>query len=103
MTRPLSDGQLATLKGLAVRGALVVPGRPAHRLIKRGYLTCLDPNGADGKGSFAVITPKGLRALADAAEAGRIKLLTLEDFKPPAPAPDHIADAGKMIPEGDAT
>ena len=66
--RPLGPRQLELLRGLANPCALVVPDPVSRSLVKRGLLA------ADPDGSFAHITPAGLRALADAADDGRVQL-----------------------------
>lgn len=73
--RPLGKNQLSLLKFIGVSRALVVANKEAISLTARGLLT------DDGKGSFYHITPAGLRALADEAEAGRVML-----WEPPLPA-----------------
>jgi hypothetical protein len=47
--------------------AMIVPGKTERGLIQRGLLKVED------NGGFARITPAGLRALADAMEAGRVE------------------------------
>ena len=65
--RPLGKHQLELLAGLACPGrALIVPGKVSESLVRRGLLKCYDD------GSFSCITPNGLRALADALEAGKV-------------------------------
>lgn len=68
MSRPLGKRQLDRLIGLACPGLVQVVGDAvSDSLVRRGYLKA-KPNG-----SFARITPAGLRRLADELEAGRIK------------------------------
>lgn len=68
----LGARQLELLRSVGITSALVVPTATSQRLCELGLMR---PNGRDG--SFASITPAGLRALADAAEAGRIKLFVM--------------------------
>ena len=77
MTR-LGIRQLELLRFIGTDRALLTPDRMSDRLIELGLLQSDRPNGA------AYITPNGLRALADAAEKGRIRL-----FVPPT---QHIQD-----------
>ena len=65
---PLGARQIELLRGLANPCALVVPDNISRSLVKRGLLA------AEPDGSFAHITPAGLRALADAADSGRVQL-----------------------------
>ena len=67
----LGARQLEMLKVIGTTSALVVPCPISRRLCEIGLLQ------AEADGSFARITPAGLRALADAAEAGRIALFVL--------------------------
>lgn len=64
--------QLEILRAVGTTSALVVHDKTSKRLIELGLLTssCDD-------GSFASITPAGLRSLADAAEDGRIRLFVM--------------------------
>lgn len=74
MTAPrLGPRQLAMLRSVGTTAALVVPCRVSHRLCDLGLMT------AEADGSFARITPAGLRALADAAEAGRVTLFVMPE------------------------
>lgn len=72
MTR-LGPRQLAMLRSVGTTAALVVPDRVSRRLCDLGLMT------SEADGSFARITPAGIRALADAAEAGRVELFTLPE------------------------
>jgi len=76
MTVRLGKRQLQFLRGVGVGAAVVVPNRYSRRLCEVGLMKA---HGADG--SFAAITPAGLRALADAAEAGRITLFQMPIVK----------------------
>lgn len=67
----LGHRQLRLLRLVGTARALVVPTTISRRLCDLGLLASNHPEGA-----FAHITPAGLRALADAAEAGRIDLYT---------------------------
>lgn len=66
--------QLELLRTVGARSALVVPSRIGRRLCELGLM---EAHGSEG--SFAAITPAGLRALADAAEAGKIELFTMPE------------------------
>lgn len=69
MTSRLGPKQLALLHMLAGPGtALVVADKLSHSLCARGLAQTMVVGGC------VRITPAGLRALADAAEAGRIRL-----------------------------
>ncbi|MBS8228165.1 hypothetical protein [Vannielia litorea] len=77
MKRPrLGMRQLEMLKYIGTTGALIVPDARSQRLCALGLLHSHGENG-----SFAAITPDGLRALADAVEAGRIALFTMPEGK----------------------
>lgn len=67
----LGNRQLKTLRSLSVVGAIIVGDREIRRLRDMGLLN------AAGDDSFFHITPNGLRALADAADAGRIELFKM--------------------------
>jgi hypothetical protein len=64
----LGPKQLKLLQFIGTRGALVVGDKMSRRLCDLGLLI------SEPDGSFARITPDGLRSLADALEAGRISL-----------------------------
>ena len=64
--------QLELLRGVGPNSALVSPCAKSRRLCELGLMRA---HGSDG--AFAAITPAGLRALADAADDGRIKLFTM--------------------------
>ena len=64
----LGRNQLDLLLKLGPTMALVVPSKTSRRLTELGLLA------AEEDGSFARITPAGLRALADAADAGKIAI-----------------------------
>lgn len=66
--------QLRKLRTVGTRMALVVPDKTSRRLCELGLMVA---HGDDG--SFAAITPAGLRALADAVDAGKIKLFEMPD------------------------
>ena len=64
---PLGNKQLRSLKAIGSPGtALVVADRHSRSLVKRGLAAKATPGG------MVHITASGLRALADAVEAGRI-------------------------------
>lgn len=71
----LGKPQLERLRGIGTSAALVVPDAMSRRLCELGLLKA---HGKDG--SFSAITPSGLRALADAAEAGRIELFKMPEI-----------------------
>lgn len=73
----LGPKQLALLRTVGTSSALVVASATSRRLCALGLMRA---HGTDG--SFAAITPAGLRALADAAEAGRIDLFVPPERKP---------------------
>lgn len=70
MTRPLGKRQLERLLAMASPSSLQVVGCAESRsLVKRGLLK---PYFADNPDAWHRITPAGMRALADAFEAGRL-------------------------------
>lgn len=71
MTRPLGKNQLERLLGLASPTALLVvgDGREVAALVKRGLLK---PKKPESPMAWLQITPAGMRALADAFEAGQL-------------------------------
>ena len=71
MNRPLGELQLKRLLGLASPSSLlVVGGDPvSESLVKRGLLA---PKKIDDPKAWLQITPAGMRALADAFEAGKL-------------------------------
>ena len=71
----LGPKQLATLHQVGTSFAIVVPTPTTRRLVQLGLMV------ADEDGSCARITPNGLRALADAADAGRIVLFNMDAVK----------------------
>lgn len=71
MTR-LGKNQLRLLRGVGITAAVVVPDALTRRLCELGLMKSV---AADG--SFAHITPNGLRALADAADAGQVELFVM--------------------------
>src|SRR5690348_10028330 len=64
---------LAALAG--VRLGLVAGGPLSLSLVRRGLLA------AEADGSFAHITPAGLRAVADEIEAGRVEMFSPEKLR----------------------
>lgn len=67
MARRLTDQQLAALAAVTgVHRLLLTPGRTERALAARGLLS------AD-EGGACCVTPAGLRALAEAMEAGRLQ------------------------------
>jgi hypothetical protein len=75
----LGPKQIELLLAVGVRSAVVVGDRMTARLCELGMMQS-EPNG-----SFARITPAGLRALADAMEDGRIPPWELPVGRKPAP------------------
>jgi hypothetical protein len=76
MTSPrLGHRQLKLLATVGTTHALVCPSKISRRLCDLGLMA------ADTNGAFAHITPAGLRALADAAEAGRVELFRMPEPK----------------------
>jgi hypothetical protein len=82
----LGKNQLHRLLGLASPGMMLVVGgdRVSNSLVKRGLIgpRTDDPN------AFLGITPNGMRALADAFEAGELQ----QFMKPFPPKPPEIPD-----------
>lgn len=71
MTRPLGKLQLERLLGLASPSMLLIVGdKLSESLVKRGLLK---PRFRDRPHAWHGITPAGMRALADAYEAGHLK------------------------------
>lgn len=78
MSRPLGKLQIEKLMGLASPSCLLIVGdKVSASLVQRGLLR---PNFPDNPDAWHRITPNGLRALADAYEAGQ-----LEQFMKPFP------------------
>lgn len=71
----LGNKQLEMLKMLGTSFVLIVPSKRSRRLVQLGLCR------SNPDGSFCRITPAGLRALADAADAGRITLFDTGAFK----------------------
>ena len=70
MTRPLGKLQLEFLMGLASPTCLLIVGNAVSKsLVKRGLLK---PHFLDKPEAWHRITPAGMRALADAFEAGKL-------------------------------
>jgi hypothetical protein len=70
MTRPLGKLQLERLMGMASPSMLQIVGCAISKsLVKRGLLK---PHFPDKPDAWHRITPAGMRALADAYEAGRL-------------------------------
>lgn len=67
MAKPLGDKQIASLVFLTgLQRLLLTPGREDRAMIARGLLRM-------DEGRACCITAAGLRALADAMDAGRVK------------------------------
>ncbi len=76
----LGPNQLRLLRSVGTTAAVVVADRETRRLCELGLMAS-----AETDGSFAHITPAGRRALADAADAGRITLFVMpEKMRTPA-------------------
>lgn len=87
--RPLGKNQLQLLQGLAsLRAALVVPNKVSQSLVSRGLLA------AQPDGSFAHLTPAGLRLLADEIDAGRVQMFSIAAFRAQE-LPRHLSPAGE--------
>jgi hypothetical protein len=85
----IGKNQLQTLVMLgSPTMSLVVPGRECRALIQNGLLRTSETGG------FACITPKGLRALADEMEAGRVDG-ALENIRKDVEARKAAIAAGK--------
>ena len=69
----LGHRQLAMLRAVGTTAALVVPCATSRRLVALGLMA------SEPDGHMAHITPNGLRALADAAEAGRVELFVMPE------------------------
>jgi hypothetical protein len=69
----LGPNQLRLLRAVGITAAVVVPDKETRRLCDLGMMA------SEPDGSFAHITPAGLRALATAAEAGRIDLFKMRE------------------------
>lgn len=70
MTRPLGKRQIDVLTLICCPGrALVVPDKITDSLVARGLCEAMTETG-----SFVHITPAGLRAVADLADAGKVRL-----------------------------
>jgi hypothetical protein len=67
MSTRLGPLQIRRLASIAVGMCQVVPDSVSRSLTRRGLM---EPTGSDGE-SLVVVTPAGLRALADAMDAGR--------------------------------
>lgn len=84
MTRPLGKLQLRLLMGLSSPSMMMVVGDGVSTsLVKRGLLR---PNYPDTPEAFHRITPAGMRALADAYEAGQLAQF-MKPLKRHGPAP----------------
>jgi hypothetical protein len=82
MTRPLGKLQLERLMGLGSPSMLMVVGDAVSKsLVNRGLLR---PNFPDTPDAWHRITPNGLRALADAYEAGKLTPF-MKPFPPKRP------------------
>lgn len=77
----LGKRQLELLRGIPATAAMIVPDKVALSLVRLGLMRL-----AYGDG-WACITPAGLRALADAAENGRVTLFRGDTIRVKDPAP----------------
>lgn len=85
MTRPLGKLQLQMLLGLASPSMILIVGdKVSASLVQRGLLK---PNFDEDPEAFHRITPAGMRALADAYEAGQLAqfMKPLNRKLPPVP------------------
>ena len=71
----LGKNQLRLLRSAGTTAAVVVADRDTRRLCELGLMREASPGG------FVHNTPAGLRALADAAEAGKITLFAMPKEK----------------------
>jgi hypothetical protein len=67
----LGKNQLSLLRAVGITAAVVVPSAATKRLCELGLMKSVDTDG-----SFAD-TPNGLRAIADAADAGQVELFVM--------------------------
>lgn len=97
MTRPLGKLQLERLMGLASPSCLLVVGDALSKsLVARGLLK---PHFSEKPDAWHRITASGLRALADAYEAGQ-----LDQFMKTFPPKNRLASpATRATAAGDAT
>lgn len=72
----LGKNQLQILRHVGTTAAVVLPSRETRRLCELGLMKA---HGSDG--SFAAITPDGLRALAAAAEGGHVDLFVMPEHR----------------------
>ncbi|MEJ8308544.1 hypothetical protein [Agrobacterium larrymoorei] len=70
----LGKRQLETLLSVGCTSAMIVPTPITKRLCEIGLMKSHGPDG-----SFASITTDGLRALADAVDAGSIQLFVMPE------------------------
>lgn len=73
----LGKRQLEILLSVGCTSAIIVPTPITKRLCEIGLMKSHGPDG-----SFASITPAGLRALADAVDAGSIQLFVMPERRP---------------------
>lgn len=82
MTKPLGKLQLECLMALASPSCMLIVGTSVSKsLVKRGLLKA---NFADNPDAWHRMTPAGLRALADAYEAGQLEQF-MRKFPPKRP------------------
>lgn len=72
----LGPRQLELLRNVGTTSALVIASKRSRHLCELGLMKSNFESG-----NFAHITPDGLRALADAVDAGRIQLFTDPKYK----------------------
>ncbi len=70
----LGKRQIQMLQSVGSTSAIIVPCPPSRRLCEMGLMKSHGPNG-----SFVAITPDGLRALADAVDAGKAHLFVMPE------------------------
>lgn len=78
--RPLGKRQIETLIGLASPASAMVIGNAVTAALARRGLVALHGSGKEPN-AMVQITPSGLRALADAWEAGKTEITTPDTWK----------------------
>lgn len=86
----LGTRQLELLRALAITRALVIHNKISRRLCEIGLMKAM---GEDGN-SFICVTPAGLRAIADAADAGRIELFRMPERPAKTPVDEQRGKRG---------
>jgi len=70
----LGKRQIQMLQSVGTTSAMIVPCATSKRLCEMGLMMAHGPDG-----SFAAITPDGLRVLADAVDAGKACLFVMPE------------------------